>query len=360
MTTTNHDAPVVIDHTISAAGRLTIRLAAAELRLAGTDGDRVVVRTPTGTSLPDRVIIETTDDALTIREKESLGLTFGIGRKVVQLEIELPATAEVRVETISGWLDVQGLTGEQRYRTTSGETRLRAAAGEIELNTVSGDARIELADVAQLGVKSVSGDIAVSGGRLDSLRIGTTSGEVRVDSPLVGRDGHSIETLSGDVSIVATAGLRVQARTVSGDLTSDLPHRTEGRMGRRTLIVGDGSIELGFRSVSGDLWIHDGSGADGGPSSRSTPTERPAAPWHPAIPPMPAMPAMPVLPALPAVPGSTAAAVADDADPRGAERMAILRALENGELDVPTAMDRLAALDADGADGDEGPDGGVR
>jgi hypothetical protein len=310
MTTTNDLGTVVVDHAIGTRGRLAIRVAAAEIRLAATGGDRVVVRTPNGTSLPDRLVVEAVDGGLTIREKEVLGLSFSLGRKVSQLEVELPAATDVAIDIVSGWLDGQGLRGEQRYRLVSAETRLRGVAGAIQLNTVSGDATIELADAAELAIKSVSGDIVVRGGRLDGLRIGTTSGDVRVDSPLVGRTGNTVETLSGDVALVATAGMRVEARTVSGDLSSVLPHRSEGRMGRRTLIVGDGLIEVGFRSVSGDLRIHDGSGLKVGAAS--------PAPNH------------------------------DEhaADPTDAERMAILRALEQGELDVPAAMDRLAALDA--------------
>jgi hypothetical protein len=46
---------------------------------------------------------------------------------------------------------------------------------------------------------------------------------------------------------------------------------------------------------------------------------------------------------MPGAPGRDARSV----DPAEAERMTVLRALEQGELDVPTAMDRLAALDAD-------------
>jgi hypothetical protein len=337
MTTTNDLDAVVVDHAIGTRGRLAIHVASAEIRLAATDGDRAIVRTPNGTPLPDRLIVEAVDGGLTIREKENLGLTFGVGRRVAQLEVELPVATEIAIDIASGWLDAQGLRGEQRYRLVSAETRLRGVAGRIQLNTVSGDATIELADATDLAVKSVSGDIAIRGGRLDALRVGTTSGDVRVDSPLVGRSGNTVETLSGDVALVATAGMRVEARTVSGDLTSDLPHRSEGRMGRRTLIVGDGSIELGFRSVSGDLRIHDGSGV--------AVAEAPLVPTAPIAPTAPTPPLPPDASAV----STTPSPEEHGADPAEAERMAILRALEQGELDVPAAMDRLAVLDADTA-----------
>jgi hypothetical protein len=386
MTTTTNDAgPVVIDHVIGDRGRLVVRLAAAELRLVATDGDRIVVRTPQGRALPSRVVIEPTDDGLTIREKEASGLAFGLGRRVVQLEIALPAMAEISIDTAGGWLDALGLTGEQRYRTVSGEIRLRQGAGQIELNTVSGDATIELAAAADLAIRSVSGDALVRGGRLEALRIGTTSGDVRVESPLVGTSGNKIETLSGDVELVAAAGMTVEARTVSGDLLTDLPHRSEGRMGRRTLVVGDGAIELVFRSVSGDLRIHDGSGRE----SRSGSPIPPLAPLAPRVPSAPMPPFSPDRPEAPDSDGAMSgradlAAPADRDDPADAdadddrpiardaaeaagassvppdpvetERMEILRALEHGELDVPAALDRLNALDGTSRPAVEGGD----
>jgi hypothetical protein len=343
MTTTSSDAPITLDQTVGPKGRLSVHLASAEIRIAGTSGEHLIVRTPSSGSLPDRVMIETTDDSVAIREHDSP--LFRSGRKVVQLEIQMPAGGQAAVEIASGWLDVQGLTGEQRYRTASGEMRMVGIAGAIELSTVSGDATLELAGPSDLRIKSVSGDVAVSGGRLDALRIGTTSGDVRIDSPLVGRDRHTIETLSGDVSLVAASGIRVEARTVSGDLTSDLPHRSEGRMGRRTLIVGDGAIELAFRSVSGDLRIRD--------QRAVTPIATAPEPWSSGVPVPSSAPSVPAPGPATVPPARDDADLSDDAVET--ERMAVLRALEQGDLDVATAMERLAALDDMATTGDGEP-----
>jgi hypothetical protein len=339
MTSVDTQTPT-IDHQIGRHGNVAIKLASAELRLTGVDGDRVVVRTSNGRSLPSHVTLETTEGGLTIREREVFGLTLAFGPKTVQLEIELPVEADVSVETASGSVQAEGLRGPQRYKTVSGDATLHAAAGRIELGSVSGDAEIELAAAAELAVRSVSGDVAVSGGSLTSLRVGTTSGDVRIDSPITGHRGNAIDTLSGDVSLVADGGLRVEARTVSGDLTSDLPHKSEGRMGRRTLVVGDGSVELSFRSVSGDLQVHDLRGRNGRLASAPPP---PAAP-QPRV--ASFAPAPPVAPAGVGEPASSAAGAASAADAAETDRLAILKAIEAGEIDVATAMDRLAALDA--------------
>ena len=136
--------------------------------------------------------------------------------------------------------------------------------------------------------------------------------------------------------------MRIEARTVSGDLTSELPHKSEGRMGRRTLIVGDGAVAVSFRSVSGDLQVHDARRRGIAPAAPMAPAAPP--PAAPAAPPPAAPPASADVPASPASAAPAEAPVAPD--PSDGGRMDILRALESGELDVATAMDRLAALDA--------------
>jgi hypothetical protein len=336
MTTTN-DTRASFEHPIGSRGRLTVRLASAELRLRAGDDDRVIVRTPDGRSFPDRLIIEPVDGGLTIRDKEVFGLGFALGRRTVQLDIQVPADAELGIDSASGWVETDGLRGVQRIGTVSGEVHLRRASGTIELTAVSGDGTVDLDGTATLTVRSVSGDVEVRGGRIDALRLATTSGDIRIDSELTSGADHSIESLSGDVELVTPGGVRVEARTVSGDLTTDRPHRTEGRMGRRTLIVGDGAIRLGFRSVSGDLRIHDR------PASRPT---------MPTVPTPPTPPAPPRAPTLPPAPGRssdpTDATDATAPAPDDDERMTILRSLERGEIDVAAAMARLAELD-DGA-----------
>jgi hypothetical protein len=339
MTTANDAAGATFEHTLAHGGRVMVLLASAELRIRGGATGQVIVRTADGKPFPGRLVLDPTDGGLTIREKkEGFGLAFGLGR-TVQLDIQIPAEAPLELNTASGWVETEGLHGEQRFKTASADLRLRAAAGALDLTVVSGDVTVDLDGTATLAVRSVSGDVSVRDGRIDKLRVGTTSGDIRIDSELTSGADHSIETLSGDVELVGDGGIRVDARTVSGDLRSDLPHRTEGRMGSRAMIVGDGSTHVAFRSVSGDLRIRDRSGA--GASAG-----RPAAPTMPTMPTPPTPPTPPRAPSLPPAPGrSSGPDGAIEPSPADDERMTILRALERGELDVATAMARLAELD---------------
>jgi len=343
--TATRDATLLLDHPIGRHGRVGIRLAAGEIRIVAEEGERTTVRSIDGRGLPERVILETTDGGLTIREQDTLGINLAGGRKTVALEVGVPPETDVTVDTASGSVVSEGLRGNQRYRTASGDLHVEDASGRIDINAVSGDVLLQLAGSVELGAKTVSGDIRVEGGSLVSVRAQTTSGDIRLDSPLGGRGSHAIETLSGDVTLVAVAGLRVEARTVSGDLTSELPHRSEGRAGRRVIVVGDGAAELAFRSVSGDLLIHGARSADAG---------RPAVP----VPPRPPVPPSAPRPPLPGPSDDTSTLSRVDAstdgpaaggepatDPLADERLGILRALEAGDLDVASAMNRLAELD---------------
>lgn len=190
-------------------------------------------------------------------------------------------------------------------------------------------------ETAELFVKTVSGDVVINGQLIERIRLTTTSGDIRLVSSL-GAGPHAIETLSGDALIATNSGVRVQARTISGDLRSDLPHSSDGMMGRRSLTVGDGTVDLSFRSVSGDLRVVDPAGA----------RARAAAKGAPVPPTPPAIPAPPIPPVAPTAPSPTETP-ADDAAPDAGDdpRLEILRALERGDIDIDTAGAELALLD---------------
>lgn len=313
-----------IDHAIGATGSFTLKVASADVRLEPSPDDHVRVRTTDGRPLPDDFEVATGDGSVSVRQVgRFLGISVGRASSV-GLDVEIPATAEVIVQTASGAVAATGLHGDQQYRTASGDIRLERAAGRVATESVSGAVAIGVDGAVELIVKTVSGDVGIDGDRIERVRLTTTSGDIRLTSSL-GSGPHAIETLSGDALIATNSGIRIQARTISGDLRSDLPHTSDGMMGRRSLTVGDGAVELSFRSVSGDLRVVDPAGVPNR-DARSVATAVPVAPTPPAPPRMPSPP-------------SPAATEADD------RRLEILRALERGEIDIAAASERLALLD---------------
>jgi DUF4097 and DUF4098 domain-containing protein YvlB len=330
-------AATTIEHIIGPTGRLNVKLADWDVELVAASDDIVRVRDTNGGGLPADLEVERGTDSLSIRQPSRFpGIGFslderGEGRR---LTIDVPARANVTVQSASGDVEGNGLRGEQHIRTASGDIHLGAVGGDLETETVSGDISIEVEGSIGLAVRTVSGDVSVDGGHVERVRLTTTSGDVRLTSEL-GPGPHAIVTVSGDAMLFSNRGLRITAVTVAGDLRSDLPHTSQGGPGRRSVVVGDGAAELQFRSVSGDLLIRDPASS----GDRTFPVPR----MPPAAPPPPMPPAF--------VAGETQAldepAEPDEADEAEASRLEILRALESGDIDVAEATDRLARLDGD-------------
>ena len=154
------------------------------------------------------------------------------------------------------------------------------------------------------------------GGTLRSLALATTSGDIELGSPIDGPGPFSIQSVSGDASVVTAGdGLRVEAQTLTGDISSDVGHHADSGMGRRALVFGDGAMTLAFKSVSGDLQVAAGA------ASHARDGAVPA-------PPAPAMTRQDAPP-----------------DPVADLRLDVLRDLEAGRIDIAVATERLADLD---------------
>ena len=181
---------------------------------------------------------------------------FSIGRRSsFDLDVDVPIAAQVTIELASADISVAGVTGPLRVRTASGDIALDGIRGDVEVDAVSGDVEIDAAGGLGVRARTISGDLSLRAPRLGRAAIESTSGDIRIDALLDGKGPFEIQTVSGDATIVGRAGIRVEARTVTGDLRSELPHRRDSGHGRKVLIVGDGGTALGFRSVSGDLRV---------------------------------------------------------------------------------------------------------
>jgi len=326
--TTTGVSPAIRELPLDPEGSVEIALSSSTLRIRGIDGDRVVVRTRGGGPLDDGVMIEAAAGIVRISDGEGgvrLGPFFMRSRRSPDLDIDLPRTAAVSLRTMSGDVDAQGIGGASRWASASGDLRVTVSAGPVRMESMSGDAILEATAGIALAARTVSGDLRVRAPRLETLDASTTSGDVRIEAELVAGGDHAITSISGDVEVTTASPVRLVAQTIAGDVRATGVHATEGGHGRRTLVVGNGSVRLTVRTTSGDvrLRVQRAPAPDGQPSA-------PAA-GAPAD-------------APPAVPVGSATVV----DRREAERLDVLRALERGDMDVETATARLEALDGAG------------
>jgi hypothetical protein len=335
MATYVRDQEVV--HDIGPSGRFVLRVTSPEVEIRAVNGDRATVRVrfelragseEEADQLFQRASFDVrrASDLLEVSEptRSSSGLgalvrLFGAGGAATDVSVtaEIPAEAEVIYEGVSADVTVTGLVGTQQYRTVSGDMVLDRVGGDLRVRDVSGDVSLRAEVPVRLEMNAVSGDVSAVAPRFDALRIVTVSGDIELDGALPPGTQHRIETVSGDLSFGVAGGLVLEVRGLSSETHITVPHRSEGTRDRRRYVIGGGEANLAFSSMSGDASIH--------------PSRRISAPIPPPAPAAPAAPAAPTAPAAPA-----AAAVPAD------EQLAILRALEAGEIDVEEATARLA------------------
>jgi len=326
-----------IEHPIGRSGRVSIKVTSSDGVLRGVSGDtaRVTANFQIRASSDEeadrmfaeaQLVVEQGDGYLRVSEPDGRSALGGlVGRlitgRVVDYDIsaDIPEQAELSFAGVSADVNVEGLLGVQAYATVSGDLSLTRLGGSASVNSVSGDVTMRADQPISVKADTVSGDLSVVAPIIRGLRANAVSGDIDVEGQLTLGEPYRIDTVSGDLSIALVGGAVFEVRGISSDVSSDLDHRIEGHQDRRRVTVGAGGPEILFNSMSGDLAIH-------GPRRLDR---------VPAPPPAPAPPAAPTPP-----------------PPSHEDQLAILQALERGEIDVEEATRRLSGT-TDGAGSDE-------
>jgi len=314
-----------IDHAIGERGMLSLSVTSGDVRARAVPGGEAHLRATfeirtSSDAEADRIFdaiqlrVQRGDGQLTVEEHDggsSLGSVIsrilgGGGHADLTVEAEIPATATVRLTGVSADMEVNGLRGEQRYRSVSGDLLLSDLGGSVRLDTVSGDATIRAEEPVAVQVQGVSGDVTVTAPLLRGLRANTVSGDVELEGEFEASGDFRVETVSGDLTVGLLGSGSFEIHGLSTDVNCELDHRLEGQVDRRRLIVGSGGPRLVFNSMSGDVDVR-----------RPRRISRPAAPMR----------------SEPAPEPSAA---------EKASQLEVLRALERGEIDVDEATRRLA------------------
>ena len=230
------------------AGDIEVETVDGEESTVVVDGDERLVEQTQVTHDGNRLVIA-------FQGKKPFGITisigdFSFGSRQLSVRVRVPHGTTAVFQTASGDMRAAGRLGEVDVKTASGDFRLR---GEIErdavVKTVSGDARLDRVG-GDLKAQTVSGDVHVGwiGGSVEAKSV---SGDVRFDS--VREGSASFTSVSGDIEIGIASGsfLDVDAGSVSGDLSSDVPlsHEPGGDGGVGPTVV------LRGKTVSGDVKV---------------------------------------------------------------------------------------------------------
>jgi hypothetical protein len=263
--------------------------------------------------------------------------------------VELPRSIAGRLEihSASGDTHVEGFTGEIALNTMSGDLRAVRSAGTFVLQTASGNLTVEDAS-GRFTALTASGDVRVTSAQIDEFQIQTANGDIQIDALLAGDGPFRAQTASGDVRLTLrrsavegeepTATLSFQS--VSGDASVAPPFRKIDRR-RWQSGLGERGPHIGITTVNGDL-----TAAISTTESAFVPAPSPAvfSDDDPLAPPVPATPDWPHSEselARSEIRPEASPSTADD----NAARLAVLEAVERGEIDIEEALRRLDAED---------------
>jgi hypothetical protein len=318
--------PARINHVIGSEGSFSLTNIAGDIQVRGVDGDeaRVIATSSRGGkgSLP--LSVRRSDGGLHIevdhKAFEFLGFRGTRGSDSVEFECEVPRNARVEVNGVSSDVTVAGLGGDQSFKSVSGDIQIRGHGGRVSLTTVSGDADLTADEPVAANMTTTSGDVRIAAPMLTDLQVRSVSGDVDIRAGFAPGPEHSVESVSGDLTVESLNGLTIGIKR----------GMDAAKANGRQKVFGDGSAQLRFRSLSGDLSFKGSSKV--GPIAATT---LPLAP-PPIDAPLPPVPPMPPAAPLP--------------EPFEASEssMDILRALERGEIDVDEATRRLEGASTNG------------
>lgn len=121
---------------------------------------------------------------------------FGGWNQEVRYMVRVPPSIEVHLTTVNGGIELSGLKGRVTAEATNGGVKAREISGAIDARTTNGGVEVDLADVADSGVKlgCTNGGIRL---RLPTTAKATIS--ARITNGGIDTDGINVET-SGEVS----------------------------------------------------------------------------------------------------------------------------------------------------------------
>ena len=223
-----------------------IRVPAGTIDLQTVEGEETRVELETEPGVEEEAVIAFRGGEIVV-EIEERRLLFLRTAPNARVRVTCPPGARLDVNTVSADVRAHGVYGPSDFKTVSGDVQVGRIDGELTVKTVSGDVAGDGA-AGRATLQTVSGDVRLgeAGG---PVTVQTVSGDMRLGS--VREGAVNLKSVSGDMQVGIRAGssLWIDARSVSGDTSSELelgdaPPDDEGPL-----------VELRATAMSGDIRI---------------------------------------------------------------------------------------------------------
>lgn len=284
---------------------------------------------------------------------------FGSDNAWCDIVVELPRQSEhrVTVQTASGDIRLEEIAGQITLNTMSGDTRLYRTTGDLVAQSASGDLTLE-GTRGGLTARSASGDVRVFAAHCTAVEIKTASGDVYLDAALLGEGPYQAQTASGDVRLTlrqpAAPGTEPAAslafKTVAGDANVSAPFRQRERRRWQAGPEGARGPHFDVATVAGDLsaeiTVEDlAVAAPPAPAAAAAPTPPVSPVANPPVEPAPIVSWPRVVRDKPVAADQRPSE--DRVPPGNAARLALLEAVERGEIDIEEALRQLESTDVE-------------
>ena len=210
---------------LNAGGQVSVSNISGDVVVTGYDGDAIIVRGIKKGRDSDRIEIEDKSSAgrvdVGVRYPKECNCDAS-----VRFEVRVPRSISYNFDgfsSVSGDVDVSGVTGRLRASAVSGDVRVKNVSGSASVNSVSGDVEVEvdrLDGSDDMKFASVSGDVVVKmPSNLDAdVDISSMSGSIKTDFPIeVREEKHGSRTYAR--GRLGSGSRRINMSSVSGDLS---------------------------------------------------------------------------------------------------------------------------------------------
>ena len=183
-------------------------------------------------------------------------------------DFDVDTIAEAHIETSSGRVNLRHVARATEATSVDGDLSLEDSSGRVRLETFGGS--VEAVNVSKLAegdffkAKSISNDLLLD--RINHSRIEATtiSGEITMRGPLARAGSYEMRTTSGDITLTmpSDSSFRLEAKvSEGGEIVTDFPLKYTGGIsstgllssGRMVGTYGTGETRLSLVSFSGTL-----------------------------------------------------------------------------------------------------------
>ena len=165
--------------------------------------------------------------------------------------ITTPSNVNIKFNTASGDLELNGVDNSISASTASGDMELKNVGKEVDISTASGDIKLENINGNSI-ISTASGNITAKN-CVDGIKLSTASGNIDLED-INGK--ISLSAASGDITIINASG-EFKVKTASGNIEAENIELTD----ESYLGAASGDVEVSLsKSAVYDLTISSASG----------------------------------------------------------------------------------------------------